>query len=43
VFEEKIREDNLRASGLHVVSWTWPDLDTFAPNAARLRAALAAD
>jgi hypothetical protein len=42
VFEEKIREDRLRAAGLHVVRWTWADLDTFAPTAARLRAALAA-
>jgi hypothetical protein len=40
VFEEKVREDNLRASGLHVVRWTWPDLDTFAPIATRLHAAL---
>jgi hypothetical protein len=40
VYEEKLREDRLRALGLAVIRWTWSDLDDFAPTAARLRAAL---
>jgi hypothetical protein len=37
VYEEKRREDALRAEDLAVVRWTWPDLTNFAPVAARLR------
>jgi hypothetical protein len=37
VYEEKLREDALRAEDLSVVRWTWPDLTSFAPIAARLR------
>jgi len=37
VYEEKLREDALRAEDLAVVRWTWPDLSRFAPVAARLR------
>ncbi|MEJ3657516.1 hypothetical protein WEH80_31590 [Actinomycetes bacterium KLBMP 9759] len=37
VFEEKRREDALRAMGLTVVRWTWQDLDDFAAVATRLR------
>ncbi|WP_037081025.1 type IV toxin-antitoxin system AbiEi family antitoxin domain-containing protein [Pseudonocardia spinosispora] len=40
VFEEKRREDELRAEGLAVVRWTWQDLSSFAPIAHRLRQAL---
>ncbi|MBW0103387.1 hypothetical protein [Pseudonocardia sp. KRD291] len=40
VFEEKVREDLLRAENLAVVRWTWRDLDDFAPTARRLAAAL---
>jgi len=40
VFEEKRREDELRAQGLTVVRWTWDDLLTFAPIAGRLDRAL---
>lgn len=40
VFEEKIREDLLRAENLAVVRWTWRDLDDFAPTARRLATAL---
>jgi len=36
VFEEKRREDELRAQGLTVVRWTWEDLFTFDPVARRL-------
>lgn len=39
VFAEKRREDALRAAGLQVVRWTWPDLDDFAPVADLLRRA----
>ncbi|MGI5127725.1 hypothetical protein ACQEVB_13010 [Pseudonocardia sp. CA-107938] len=42
VFEEKLREDEIRATGRAVVRWTWADLDAFGPVAARLRAQLAA-
>jgi hypothetical protein len=41
VYQEKLREDALRAEGLHVVRWTWRDLRAFAPTATRLRQALA--
>jgi hypothetical protein len=41
VFDEKIREDRLRAAGLQVVRWTWEDLDSFTPIVTRLRQALA--
>ena len=37
VYQEKLREDALRAEDLGVVRWTWPDLSRFAPVAARLR------
>lgn len=40
VFQEKIREDEIRATDRTVVRWTWADLDAFAPVAARLRARL---
>ncbi|RZT88273.1 hypothetical protein EV383_5212 [Pseudonocardia sediminis] len=40
VFEEKIREDLIRAEGHAVVRWTWRDLDDFAPTARRLARAL---
>jgi predicted transcriptional regulator of viral defense system len=40
VFEEKLREDDLRAQGLTVIRWTWPDLADFTPIARRLRRAL---
>jgi hypothetical protein len=40
VYAEKLREDDLRAQGLSVVRWTWPDLDDFAETAANLRRAL---
>lgn len=41
VFEEKLREDAIRAEDLRVVRWTWRDLDQFAPVAQRLRMHLA--
>jgi hypothetical protein len=37
VYQEKLREDALRAEDLGVVRWTWPDLSRFAPVATRLR------
>jgi hypothetical protein len=37
VFAEKRREDAMRAAGLRVVRWTWPDLHRFAPVADLLR------
>lgn len=40
VFEEKLREDRLRAAGLTVVRWTWRDLATFEVPTTRLRRAL---
>jgi hypothetical protein len=40
VYQEKLREDALRAEGLTVIRWTWQDLDHFAPIATRLRNAL---
>jgi hypothetical protein len=40
VFDEKLREDRLRAAGLRVVRWGWKDLSDFAGTAARLRNAL---
>jgi hypothetical protein len=40
VFEEKLREDELRALGLTVVRWTWADLADFAAVAHRLHRAL---
>lgn len=39
VFEEKVREDRLRAEGLAVVRWIWRELDDFTPVAARIRRA----
>jgi hypothetical protein len=40
VFDEKLREDELRAEGVAIVRWTWPDLANFASTATRLRRAL---
>ena len=40
VFDEKLREDELRAEGLHVARWTWRDLDAFDTAAARIRRGL---
>jgi hypothetical protein len=40
VFEEKLREDELRALGLTVVRWTWADLADFTAVARRLHRAL---
>jgi len=40
VFDEKLREDKLRAAGLRVVRWVWKDLAAFAGVANRLRDAL---
>lgn len=40
VFDEKIREDALRATGLDVVRWTWRDLRDFTTTATRLRTRL---
>jgi hypothetical protein len=37
VFAEKLREDAIRARGLRVVRWTWPDLQRFAPVVDRIR------
>lgn len=36
VFREKLREDTIRDTGLHMVRWTWRDLADFGPTAARL-------
>jgi hypothetical protein len=41
VFQEKLREDALRDEGLHVVRWTWQDLDSFAAVVDRLRRRIA--
>jgi hypothetical protein len=40
VFDEKLREDELRAEGLTIVRWTWQDLADFTATATRLRKAL---
>ncbi|MGX1772389.1 hypothetical protein ACWIGW_09755 [Nocardia brasiliensis] len=40
VFEEKVREDAMRACGFQLVRWTWPDLDSDQV-AGRVHAALA--
>lgn len=37
LYEEKLREDQLRAEDLGMVRWGWVDLDRFAPVAQRLR------
>ena len=39
VFEEKVREDRLRATGLTVVRWIWRELDDFASVAKRIQRA----
>lgn len=39
LWEEKLREDRLRATGLAVARWTWSDAWAGEPMAARLRAA----
>jgi hypothetical protein len=41
VFEEKRREDAIRAAGWQVARWTWPDLDVAGLVAARMQRALA--
>ncbi|MBB3083172.1 type IV toxin-antitoxin system AbiEi family antitoxin domain-containing protein [Geodermatophilus sabuli] len=41
VFEEKLREDELRDAGWEMVRWTWADLDRPQVVAARLRRAFA--
>jgi hypothetical protein len=38
--EEKVREDRFRDLGLHVVRWTWRDLDAPAALQTRLRTRL---
>ncbi|MER7437574.1 hypothetical protein [Pseudonocardia alni] len=38
--EEKVREDRFRDLGLHVVRWTWCDLDAPAALLTRLRTRL---
>lgn len=40
LWEEKRREDRIRAEGYAVHRWVWEDLESFAAPAARLRAAL---
>ncbi|MFI7000974.1 type IV toxin-antitoxin system AbiEi family antitoxin domain-containing protein [Nocardia sp. NPDC050175] len=40
VYEEKLREDAIRAQNLQVLRWTWPDLDPFHPTATRWRHAI---
>ncbi|WP_433664943.1 hypothetical protein ACQPW1_23960 [Nocardia sp. CA-128927] len=40
VYEEKLREDALRAQDLQVLRWTLPDLDHFHPTATRWRNAI---
>ncbi|MFF3228402.1 hypothetical protein ACFYV7_36795 [Nocardia suismassiliense] len=40
VYEEKLREDALRARTLQVLRWTWPDLNPFHPTATRWRNAI---
>jgi hypothetical protein len=37
VFEEKLREDAIRARGWEVVRWTWTDLPDFTDTAVRIR------
>lgn len=37
---EKLREDAIRATGLGMIRWTWPDLDHFVPVVDRLRRSL---
>ncbi len=37
MYEEKLREDAVRAQGWEVVRWRWADLDDFTPVAARIR------
>jgi hypothetical protein len=37
MFEEKLREDELRAEGLHVARWIWRDLGAFGDAAGRIR------
>ncbi|MFD6159794.1 hypothetical protein ACFWF7_35830 [Nocardia sp. NPDC060256] len=40
VYEEKRREDAIRAQNLQVLRWTWPDLHPFHPTATRWRHAI---
>ncbi len=40
VFAEKVREDAIRDGGTWMTRWTWSDLDSFTPTAARLARAL---
>jgi len=37
VYDEKLREDELRALDWEMVRWRWVDLRDFAPTAARIR------
>lgn len=37
VYEEKLREDGIRAEDLGMTRWTWPDIDPFTLVASRLR------
>lgn len=37
VYDEKLREDDIRAEDLSMTRWTWPDIDGFTPVAGRLR------
>lgn len=37
IYEEKLREDEVRDEDLGMVRWTWPDLARFDPVAQRLR------
>lgn len=37
VYEEKLREDGIRAEDLAMTRWTWPDIDPFTAVADRLR------
>jgi hypothetical protein len=41
IYQEKIREDRIRALGWHVVRWTWQDLEEPKELAERIRRALA--
>ncbi|WP_433288375.1 type IV toxin-antitoxin system AbiEi family antitoxin domain-containing protein [Pseudonocardia sp. CA-142604] len=39
VFDEKVREDAMRAEGLGMARWTWPELQAFGPVSDRIRRA----
>lgn len=40
MFEEKVREDAMRAEGLGMARWTWRELQTFEPVSDRIRRAV---